>query len=334
VKAVIAVAIALTALAQRPGVDVRFDTSEADAVLRADWPQVTSTAGYQRLKARELSLRRAFDEEAFRRFVESGDVARRAPELRRTVDAWTHADISAAAARALQYLPADATIHATVYPVIKPQANSFVFDTNGSPAIFLYVDPAKTPEQIENTIAHELHHIGLASRGPQYETSLSSLSPEAQAVGKWMTAFGEGLAMLAAAGGPDVHPHAVSPVADRERWDRDVANFASDLAKVQQFFIDLLDRRLTGDQVQQTAMAFFGVQGPWYTVGWKMAVIVEETFGRDAVIAGAADPRILLADYNRAVRQRKLDLPLWSDRILSAVGYTEPSVPRARRERA
>ena len=315
-----ALALALAALGQTSRVAVRFDTSEADAVLRADWSEVTSTTGYQRLKARELSMGRPFDEEAFRRFVESDDIARRADELRRTVDVWTHADLSGAAGRALKYLPPDAKIRATVYPVIKPQGNSFVFETNTNPAIFLSVDSSRTPAQIENTIAHELHHIGLASLGPEYETSLSKLSPEAQAVGKWLTAFGEGLAMLAAAGGPEVHPHAVSPASDRERWDRDAANFPSDLAKVQQFFLDVLDHKLAGDRVQQTAMTFFGVQGPWYTVGWKMAVLVEQTFGREAVIQGAADPRVLLGNYNRAVRDRQLDLPLWSERILSAVG--------------
>ena len=51
-----------------------------------------------------------------------------------------------------------------------------------------------------------------------------------------------------------------------------------------------------------------------------MAVLVEQTFGREAVIQGAADPRVLLGNYNRAVRDRQLDLPLWSERILSAVG--------------
>jgi hypothetical protein len=320
VKLFAAAAIVSAALGQASPVDVRFDTSEAAAVLGADWSQVTSTIGYQRLKARELSMGRAFDEDAFRRFVESDDIARRAGELRRTVDAWTRADLSSAVARALAYLPPAASIRATIYPVIKPQGNSFVFETNTNPAIFLSVDPSKTPDQIENTIAHELHHIGLASLGPGYEKSLSNLSPEAQAVGKWLTAFGEGLAMLAAAGGPDVHPHAVSPASDRQRWDRDVASFPSDLAKVQQLFVDVLDHKLTGDQVQQTAMTFFGIQGPWYTVGWKMAVVVEQTFGREAVIQGAADPRVLLGNYNRAIRERRLDLPLWSERILLAVG--------------
>jgi hypothetical protein len=71
-------------------------------------------------------------------------------------------------------------------------------------------------------------------------------------------------------------------------------------------------------------MTFFGVQGPWYTVGWKMAVVVEQTFGTDAVIQGAADPRVLLGNYNRAVRERRLDLPLWSDRVLSVIGAGKP----------
>ncbi len=66
-------------------------------------------------------------------------------------------------------------------------------------------------------------------------------------------------------------------------------------------------------------MAFFGVQGPWYTVGWKMAVVVERAFGRAAVVAAVGDPRRLLAEYNRAVRARHLALPLWSDALLAAV---------------
>src|SRR5215813_644741 len=108
--------------AQGSRVDVRFDTAEADAVLNiagihrnggvptvSDWLTLTSTAGYQRLKAREQSMRRPFDEDAFKQFVQSDEVGKRAGELRRTVDAWARADIAGAAGRALAYLPADAT---------------------------------------------------------------------------------------------------------------------------------------------------------------------------------------------------------------------------------
>ena len=286
-------------------------------MLRRDWTAVASSVGYQRLKQREISLGRAFDERAFRMFVESEELTRQADAERWTIDAWVHADLSGAARRALAYLPVDAFIRATVYPVIKPQRNSFVFEASTNPAIFLFVDPEKSAAEIENTIAHEMHHIGSASLGAKYETSLTPLSAEAQAVGRWLTAFGEGIAMLAAAGGPDVHPHGSSSAADRARWDRDVANFSVDLATVDRFFLDVLARQITGEEIQRQGMSFFGVQGPWYTVGWKMAVVVEQTYGRGAVIQAVADPRRLLTTYNRAVQERRLDLPLWSNRVTS-----------------
>jgi hypothetical protein len=53
---------------------------------------------------------------------------------------------------------------------------------------------------------------------------------------KLIGAFGEGFAVLAAAGGPDVHPHAVSSPDERARWDKDMLNFNEDLKKVETFF--------------------------------------------------------------------------------------------------
>lgn len=55
-----------------------------------------------------------------------------------------------------------------------------------------------------------------------------------------------------------------------------MANFNRDLGTLEAFFWDVILRRLaTPDTVQQVASTFFGVQGPWYTVGWKMAVVIE-----------------------------------------------------------
>jgi hypothetical protein len=138
-----------------------------------------------------------------------------------------------------------------------------------------------------------------------------------------MGAFGEGMAMLAAAGGPDIHPHAHSSAEDRARWDRDVAHFARDLRTVEQFFLDVVEGRLEGeDAIREKGFTFFGVQGPWYTVGWKMATLVEQTYGRAALVDCMLDPRRLLATYNAAVRtgQFGTGLPPWSERLLSAVG--------------
>ena len=104
---------------------------------------------------------------------------------------------------------------------------------------------------------------------------------------KLVGAFGEGFAMLAAAGGPDVHPHAVSGADERARWDKDVANFDADLKKVEQFLLDMLDGKLSEEEIQKIGFSFFGIQGPWYTVGWKMSVVIEKTYGRARLIAPA-----------------------------------------------
>jgi hypothetical protein len=138
-------------------------------------------------------------------------------------------------------------------------------------------------------------------------------------------AFGEGFAMPAAAGGPDVHPHAVSKTDERARWDKDIANFNDDLKKVETFFIDVLENRLTEDQIQKTGFSFFGIQGPWYTVGWKMAVLIEKTYGRRTLVNCICDQRKLLTTSNRAAaRHNRISrerLALWSGSVIGGIGH-------------
>jgi hypothetical protein len=313
-------------------VQLVVDTSEGDAVLSilakrragetipaSDWERLFESEPYRSLKRREAEMKRAFDDAEFRRFVLSDELLEQAEPLRRTLAAWTKADLAAAARRVLAYLPAEARIRAKVFPMIKPKTNSFVFDVDNDPKVFLYLDPARTAAQFENTVAHELHHIGLASVADEAEAALADLPAPARKAAGWMGAFGEGIAMLAAAGGPDIHPHAASPAEDRARWDRDVATFGRDLRLVEQFFLDIIDGRLAGeDAIRERGFAFFGVQGPWYTVGWKMAAVVEREYGRAALIECMLDPRRLLATYNRAARREK-GAPLWSPRLLKAV---------------
>ncbi len=329
--------------AASPAVDVRFVTDEAEVVLgilgkRAkgeaitdeDWRRLFATEGYIRLAQRETSMGRPFTEEDFKAFVLSDDLLKRAGALTETLAAWTRSAPDAAGRRALAYLPAGARIHAKIYPVIKPRDNSFVFDVKTDPAIFLYLDPKVAPEKLENTVAHELHHIGYGTvcPPPAAAAEIECLPAGARSAAQWMGTFGEGFAMLAAAGGPEVHPHAVSPAADRERWDRDVARFPEDLREVERFFLDLIAGRLDSEAENKRGFVFFGeTQGPWYTVGWKMAVTVEKTWGRDRLIADACDPRKLLTSYNEAARRSaaKGETPvLWSGDLLRAVGASRP----------
>jgi hypothetical protein len=317
--------------------NVRLVTDEAEAVLAIlakrkanqpitdqDWQRVFQSEGYTRLKQREAAMQRSFDDAEFRTFVLSEALAERAPALEQTFDKWKRADITRAARLALDYLPADAHIKAKIYPVIKPRENSFVFDTKNDPAIFLYLDPNKTREQFENMLAHELHHIGYAGSCPskQVGDELDKLPANVKKALNWVSAFGEGFAMLAAAGGPDVHPHAVSDPQDRARWDKDIANFNDDLKKVEKFLTDVLENKLTDEQIQQTAFSFFGIQGPWYTVGWRMSVLIEKTYGRSKLIECFCDQRKLLSTYNQAAekhnRSSREPLALWSNSVVNS----------------
>ncbi|MGB7294168.1 MAG: DUF5700 domain-containing putative Zn-dependent protease, partial [Candidatus Aminicenantales bacterium] len=279
-----------------------------------------------RLKKRESEMKRPFEDEEFREFVLSSELLARADALEATLARWKSADMKAAAARALAYLPAGTSIRAKVYPVIKPKTNSFVFELKTDPAIFLYLNPEMNAAQLENTVAHELHHIGYAAAClPAYETErFKSKPPEVRTVLEWVGAFGEGLAMLAAAGGPDIHPHAVSPAADRERWDGEMANFNGDLKKVEAFFLDVIDGRLQGEEtIREVAFSFFGIQGPWYTVGWKMAVVIEKTFGRTRLIDSLCNPAAILGLYNEAAAKHNTrtgeSLALWSPELLKGL---------------
>jgi len=319
-------------------INLQLNTDEATAVLAildkqnakqavsdSDWQHLFSTGPYIRLKKREASLHREFTDDDFKKFVLSSELSARREDLRNTLNEWQKADLQASARRVLAYLPDQATIRAKVYPVIKPLTNSFVFETHTDPAIFLYLDPAESAAKFENTVAHELHHIGFASVASLTENRLKDLPSNLKPAVDWMSAFGEGFAMLAAAGSPDVHPHAVSSPKERARWDHDMANFNQDLSTLQQFFLDIVNQKLkTKDEIEEKAYSFFGTQGPWYTVGYKMAVIVEKRYGRATLIDCMIDPRELLARYNSAAaelnRNQAEQLALWSPELLTALG--------------
>lgn len=293
-------------------------TAAGETVPEAAWRRLFESEPYVRLKRREESLDRAFTDEDFRKFVLAPERAREAPALARTLDAWKKADLVAAAERVMAYLPGDAVIRAKVYPVVKPQPNSFVFEVRSDPAIFLYLDPTILAGSFENTVAHELHHIGNASLGGRFEKTFQGLEPPVRQALEWVGAFGEGFAMLAAAGSADVHPHAASAPEDRARWDRDMARFDEDLRSVERFFLDVVEGRLTGEkEISERAFSFFGVQGPWYTVGYRMATVIERDGGRAALVDCMSDPRKLLSTYNRAAARSAEHPALWSAELLA-----------------
>ena len=296
---------------------------EKQDVTAADWQVLFATEPYQRLKKREAAMKRTFTDDDFKTFVLSGDLLSQFAALRSTVAAWKQADLKLDAMRILPYLPSESVIRAKVYPVIKPMHNSFVFEAHTDPAIFLYVDPSVSRESFANTVAHEMHHIGLSSVDKKYEEKISLLPDPAKAVAEWMGAFGEGEAMLAAAGGLNVDPVATANLELKENWERGKRDFNRDLEQVNAFFLDVLDGKIQGNAIQEKASSFFGLQGPWYTVGYPMAVMIEKGYGRESLIECMRDRRLLLVRYNQLAKESNRkggpQLALWSQKILQDV---------------
>ena len=264
-------------------------------------------------------MRRAFTNSAFKGFVMSDTLLARAAELQHTLAQLEHVDVRTAAAQALTYLPKNGQIHANLYLQIKPATNSFVFTGSDSiPSIFLYLRARETKAQLENTLTHELHHIGLnaACPDPAYERASTVERPLLRFLG----AFGEGEAMLAAAGSPNVNAHATDDDSIRQRWNRDVSHADADIVELSRFFTDVLDGRIaTRDSVVSRASSYYGVQGPWYTVGWLMASTVERDEGRARLIRDLCNPVHLLLDYNRWAAgedARGGQLPMWDPTLL------------------
>jgi Putative zinc dependent peptidase (DUF5700) len=312
-------------------VEVSFDSGEADAVLAilgkrraaipvrdSDWNALFASEGFRRLEAREAAMKRPFSRDEFRRFVESDELSSKADALAATLAKWKTVDVAASADRALAYLPPGSPIRATIFPEIKPRPNSFVF-SEPSPAIFLAVDPKVGPERLANTLAHELHHIGIAAGCREERKDRDEKVEDSQPLGtatKWLSAFGEGLAMLAAAGGPNAHPHAASPPEERARWDRDMRSFDRDLETLDGFFREVLSGKLAGEAADERGFTFFGVQGPWYTVGYRMSVAIEKAFGRDALVRDFCDPRTLPEAYNAAADRLGIEGARWSQTVV------------------
>jgi hypothetical protein len=312
--------------------DVRLESDEADAALTilrkrtrneqptsADWRGLFSSNGYRHLQEREASMGRGFTDSAFTAFLMSDTLLKRVPLLDPAVQSLTRLDAASAAARALKYLPPGTVLKARLYLEIKPRTNSFVFTGRDSvPAIFLYVDPRQSPAQLENTIAHELHHIGLASACP--EPGFARATPAQRMLLRFLGAFGEGQAMLAAAGSASIHPHASDDDTVRARWDRDVAKAPADIDELSRFFTTVLDQSVTSpDSVQSRAFTYFGVQGPWYTVGWLMASTIERQLGRAALVRSLCEPTQFIEMYNDAAERADRSgqtLPTWNPELV------------------
>lgn len=284
------------------------------------WSALFSSEGYQRLKERELAMRRRFTDTAFREFLLSDSLLARLSQIERSAAIWKQVDLRAAVAAAQAYLPKGAPIRASLYPLIKPATNSFVHRSAsaGTMGIFLYLDPDQSASELHNTLAHELHHIGIGSVCRDVEDP--GATPAKATLLTRLGGFSEGLAMLAAAGSPNVNPNAPNRIARQEAWNHSMRDTRREFAQVDTLIAQVADGRVTSaDSVVSLAMTLYGYQGPWYTVGWVMTSSIERAFGRARLIEVMCDPRAMMREYNAAAV--RLDpkgnrLPRWPEPTL------------------
>jgi hypothetical protein len=305
--------------------------AEGRALSSSDIDHLSHTIGFEHLRERESHFGGALSDSALREFVSGLAKSGQSAAYREEVHELATVDVSAAAKKASAYLPRGTTLRARLYLEIKPRPNSFVFTGADSlPSIFLSVQPGKSPAQVMNTLAHELHHIGVSAACRRTTPVDSSrVSPPVAVLLDYLTAFSEGRAMLAAAGGPNVHPHAADDDSIRQRWDRDVSHAPADIKELSSFIESVLDGRIaTADSVTQRGDSYFGVQGPWYTVGWLMTSTVERELGRPALIATTCDPVSLLAAYDEAVARAgaRAQLPSWPKALIERLRLVKRSL--------
>lgn len=288
---------------------------------QSDWQALFRSEGYRRLKDRELGIKRPFTDDDFRMFLSSDSVIKKGAAFQHTLEAWSRVDVSALGEQSMRYLPPEATIKACVYPLIKPRPNSYVWDTQTDPAIMLYLDPSERPKRLSKTVIHELHHIGFASCCPNesFKDWVGHLPEQRKQAIEWTEAFGEGYAVLAAAGGPKNDPMAAYEIDVRNAWNHGIIHLAEDMRTLTVFLTDCATGKLSHDLAESTGMGFFGVQGPWYTVGYVQATTIERVFGHEKLMACFEDPRMMLPTYNQAVTLLPRGVrrpPMWSHDLI------------------
>ena len=117
----------------------------------------------------------------------------------------------------------------------------------------------------------------------------------------------------------------------RAVWERDLAHAQRDIGRLERFFTDVMDGRLTGADVNRAGFEFIATedvpQGAFYTVGWLMGSTIERVHGRDRLVSGICSPTRLILDYADAARRPRADdvvLPAWSPAFITRLA----SLPR------
>ena len=271
-------------------------------ITNDDWNSLFTTKGYQMLKQRGKDMDNNFADSGFKEFLLDEETSSYLENYKNSLNRFLDIDLDYLILKTKKYLPQSAEINTAIIPVIKPDPNSFVHSINNRLLLFIYLEPNISKDKLENKLIHEFHHIGLDDI--YNKSDYSHLIDSAQKMIEWTNAFGEGFAMLAAAGGIDKHPNNFSEES-KKLWDKNMKNFNTDFKKIENFRLNILYDNFHNDKEIYNKgfeiMVNNGGQGSWYTVGYKVAKVIEKTANRKVLIDCMDDLTKLYTVYNELV---------------------------------
>lgn len=305
-------------------IDILKRTEENNKISKEHWNKLFHTQGFQLLEKRESEMNEGIKKSEFKGYIIDKIASDGYLPYEKSLDKLNKLDLDEIIESTKDYLPDNTNLDTDIIPVIKPQKNSFIHKINDKLVLFLYLEPDIIKEKMENKLIHELHHIGFDY---VYQNSdYSYLLKPAQKVIEWTNAFGEGFAMLAAAQGLENHPNKFDEDL-KSKWDKNMENYNKDFHKIQNFLLTILEGHFADERKLYNRgfqlMTNNGGQGSWYTVGYKIAVVIEKTASRDLLIKCMQDLTQLYCHYNRLVKQynkkQNKNLHKWDQKIINVL---------------
>lgn len=301
-----------------------FSEKPSGCINDNDWDNLFASESYKILVERNKMLKINLTDTDFKDCVMkllSEENLQRYKNVLQTVKS---IDLQACAGRALKYLPVNATIFTTVHLVVLPQPNYFIYCTKTTSAVFISLSVGLPLDDIENILVHELHHIGFLSIELQNNYYSGFATSHMYAL-RLLGYFREGIALLAAAGSAHNHPIPSSNPDLRLLWDNSINDSINAHKKIEDIFNEIFKGNITHEELDAKSLSFCHILGPWYTLGWLMAVTVECQFGINKLNECMQDLRLLLLYYNYAVELNSVHFnskyPLWSTDLLKHLMY-------------
>jgi hypothetical protein len=314
---------------------VHIDLSEAEAMLSAakasrDNNQIGNAQLESILRtsaAKHLSGTHTLTADSIKRYAADTEISTQIDELQFSLREWRIASLQQIEHRVGQYLPSEGQISLTVIVVLAPGFTVAEFDTASiPPRVFVPLLPSMFHMRIETYVGEQVYLLASAIPAKALHPHYDQMTDSVRLAVGYTTEFRRGIALLAGDGSIGLHICATCPLAERQQWDNNLAEFSKDLLVLDKLLLTtaLAESDIEGQRLKLDAID--AVQ--WQVVGYRMAVMIERHYGRKVVPNLVRDPRMLLELYNLAAAEDNANglsdqpLPLWSHELIRLFGLT------------